>query len=125
MYEKLLICVTGAANSLEVAKVGLSVASRNAEVIFLHVELALNDEVRKKADKELAQIKHLIMERPPIRPEFVIVQGDPKKKIIELAEKNKVSVVVIGESSGREESISEYVQHNAISAVISVKSKTT
>ena len=124
MYNKLLVCVTGAQNSLEVAKVGLSISNRNAEIIFLHVEEKLDDDTRKKADKELQQITNLIMERPPIKSEFVIVEGDPKHKIIELAEKNEVDAIVVGESLPlNQESISDYLIHHAKTAVISVKAK--
>ncbi len=124
MYDKILICVTGAKNSMEVARVGLSVASRNAQVIFLHTVPHLDDESRKNADKELSHIQTILMERPPVRPEFVVVEGEPKEKIMELATKNAVNAIVVGESPEHgKESVSDYLLHNAKQAVISVKGK--
>ncbi len=124
MYDKLLICVTGSTNSLEVARVGLSIASRNATVIFLHVEPHLDDAIRAKAEKELSRIRTLLLERPPVRSEFVLLEGDAKLKIIELANKNEVAAIVVGETKvPHGESISDYLLHHAKGAVISVKSK--
>lgn len=124
MYDKLLVCVTGAKNSAEVARVGLSVAGRNAQVIFLHVVPKLDDETRASADKELSHIKNILMERPPVRPEFVTLEGEPKSKIMELSKKNQVAAIVVGETKlAHGESVSDYLLHNAECAVISVKSR--
>ncbi|HLD19283.1 MAG TPA: universal stress protein [Candidatus Nanoarchaeia archaeon] len=124
MYDKLLICVTGSKNSAEVARVGLSCAGRNAQVIFLHVVTRLDEQIRVNADKELSHIKTILMERPPVRTEFVVLEGDPKQKIMELAQKNQVSAIVVGEVKEHSgESISDYLLHHAKTVVISVKSK--
>ncbi|MEK6968314.1 MAG: universal stress protein [Nanoarchaeota archaeon] len=124
MYDKLLICVTGSKNSVEVSRVGLSCAGRNAHVIFLHVVEKLDETSRAIADKELSHIKSILMERPPVRPEFIVLEGDPKHKIIEIANKNEVSAIVVGETKEvHGESVSDYLLHHAATAVISVKSK--
>lgn len=121
MYNKILVCVTGAKNTLEVCKVGFSLADRNAELIFLHVVPILNDETRKIAEKELEGVKRLSFDYRPVKMEMVIVEGEPKNKIVELAQKNNADLIVLGASKSSTENIPKYVMEHAPGVVVLVK----
>ena len=123
MYKKILIGVTGAKNTLDVCKVGFSLADTNAELILLHVVQTLTNATRKQADAELEQVKKLSFDYRPVKMDMFVVEGDPKQKIVELAQRNMVDVVVLGAPTTHSENIPKYVMENAHCTVVLVKGK--
>ena len=122
MFKKILVGVTGAKNTLEVCKVGFSLAESNAELILLHVVHTLTDATRKQADAELEQVKKLSFDYRPVKMDMFVVEGDPKQKIVELAQRNMVDVVVLGAPT-TSDNIPKYVMENAHCTVVLVKGK--
>jgi len=122
MYRKILVGVTGAKNTLDVCKVAFSLADSNAELILLHVVHTLTDGTRKQADAELEQVKKLSFDYRPVRMDMFVVEGDPKQKIVELAQRNMVDVVVLGAPT-TSDNIPKYVMENSACTVVLVKGK--
>src|SRR6266516_4161145 len=118
MYKKILIATDGSPTAAKAAQLGAGLAnSVGAQLLLLYVgDPSQGKKVLEKAAKDLGG-----------SAETKAVQGDPADKILEVAEKEKVDLIVVGNKgmTGAKRfllgSVPNQVSHHAPCNVLIVK----
>ena len=90
MYKKVLVATDGSATAAHAAEIGMDVAKASgAEALILHVgDPKDGKKVLAQAEKNLASSK--------VKVSTMSVSGDPADMICEVAEKEGVDLIVVG-----------------------------
>ena len=106
MYKKLLFCTDGSPNSMCAQREALKLARENSAELYVLMVVDLTDEfealapgLTEKLEKKAREIVDGVVaaaSKEGIKAEGVVKEGEPNKKILEVAKGKSVDAIILG-----------------------------
>lgn len=106
MYKKLLFCTDGSSNSMCAQREALKLAKECSAELYIMMVVDLTDEfealapgLTEKLDRQAREIAENIASAAKsegVRAEAVVREGEPNKKILEVAKEMGVDAIILG-----------------------------